>query len=440
MLVDFGAARTVSTATELEHTGTIIGSAGYAAPEQALGKAVPASDLYSLGLTGMHLLTGEHPFDLYSVAADRWVWRTYASSPISDALARVLDRLAARSLRSRYASANAALADLLPAGLRPTKATSTALITIVDSPWQCCQLWSTPRRIVNGLGVSPNGRAIATANSDNTVQLWDRQSGDTLHTFAQRLGFGQGHTDAATAVQFFPNGDQLLSASHDSSIKQWDLGQYQLCQTLLHPGWKITAIALSPHGNLLASADIEGRLSLWDMAAGERKFDLRRHAGAVNDVVISPDGTRLISVGEAGTLRLWSLPEGHLIHTWTHTAGLRAVVLSPVEPVIVTGDSRGRVIIWSLTDFDNSSLLTTHQDAVSAIALSPNGQFLATGSRDRNIHIWDWTTTPKRQLATLSHDWSVRDLVFTPDSRTLVSSGADETIRFWQAASVSEGV
>jgi len=97
MLVDFGAARTAPTATELERTGTVIGSAGYAAPEQALGKAVPASDLYSLGLTCMHVLTGEHPFDLYSVAEDRWVWRTFTSVPISDALSRVLDRLAARS-------------------------------------------------------------------------------------------------------------------------------------------------------------------------------------------------------------------------------------------------------------------------------------------------------------------------------------------------------
>jgi serine/threonine protein kinase len=50
VLVDFGAAK-FATATALAKTGTTIGSAGYSAPEQGFGKAVFASDLYSLGVT-----------------------------------------------------------------------------------------------------------------------------------------------------------------------------------------------------------------------------------------------------------------------------------------------------------------------------------------------------------------------------------------------------
>ncbi|NER81335.1 MAG: serine/threonine protein kinase, partial [Leptolyngbya sp. SIO1D8] len=112
VLVDFGAARSLPSATELERTGTVIGSAGYAAPEQALGKAISASDLYSLGMTCLHLLTGQHPFDLYSVAEDRAVWQPFLPQAVSPTLARILDRLTARSLRSRYANANSVLADL----------------------------------------------------------------------------------------------------------------------------------------------------------------------------------------------------------------------------------------------------------------------------------------------------------------------------------------
>ena len=64
VLVDFGAAKYV-TATTLGKTGTVIGSAAYTAPEQVRGKAVFASDIYSLGVTCVHLLTGVSPFDLF---------------------------------------------------------------------------------------------------------------------------------------------------------------------------------------------------------------------------------------------------------------------------------------------------------------------------------------------------------------------------------------
>ncbi|NJL85368.1 MAG: protein kinase [Leptolyngbyaceae cyanobacterium SM1_1_3] len=59
-LVDFGASKYADVET-LKQTGTVIGSAGYAAPEQMLGQAGFASDLYSLGVTCIHLLTGQHP-------------------------------------------------------------------------------------------------------------------------------------------------------------------------------------------------------------------------------------------------------------------------------------------------------------------------------------------------------------------------------------------
>jgi len=433
ILVDFGAARTTPTATELETTGTVIGSAGYAAPEQALGKAVPASDLYSLGMTCLHVLTDQHPFDLYSVAEDRWVWRDFCPTPVSAALGRILDRLVARSLRSRYANAEAVLADLAPAGIWEPRSPTPAALPPATAPWRCTQVWPTPGRIANAIAVSPDSRAIAIANSDHSVQVWDAKTGEVLQTWARRFGLGDGHPDAVMAVAFHPDGTSLLSASRDGTIKQWSLQTYRLQQTLRQPGWQLTAIALTPNGETLITADVAGRLSLWDVATGQRRWELVRHAGRVNDVVLSPEGSRLMSVGEGGTLRLWGLPAGQLLHTWTAKAPLRTVALSATEPALITGDQSGQVTLWSLTDFAEHSKLDQHQDAVSAIALSPDERWLATGSRDREIHLWQWQPDERRQVAVLRHDWGVRDLVFTPDSQALISSAADETIRVWQA-------
>ncbi|MEM9504162.1 MAG: WD40 repeat domain-containing serine/threonine-protein kinase, partial [Cyanobacteria bacterium P01_E01_bin.43] len=394
---------------------------------------VPASDLYSLGLTCLYLLTGVHPFDLYSVAEDRWVWQTLTPVPVRDALARVLNRLTARALRSRYSTATAALADLAPAGLIPQRRVTSNLVKRPSNPWRCTQIWPTSGRVVNALAIAPTGQAIAAANSDGTVQLWDYQTGEVLHTFAQRLGLGEGHRDAATAVTFHPDGQTLFSASQDGTVKQWNLDRYRQRQSLQQPGWQVTTIALTPDGAQLIAAETTGRISLWQVDAGKRLVDLTRHSGAVNQVQVSSQGDRLVSVGEAGTLRLWALPTGQLLHTWTVQTGLRVVALNEMVPAVVTGDRRGAVMLWSLTDFDQHQQLGQHQDAVSAIALSPNGRWLATGSRDREIHLWDWGGEIPQRCAVLRHDWAVCDLVFTPDSQTLISSAADETIRFWQA-------
>jgi len=111
VLVDFGAAK-IATATALARTGTVIGSAGFVSPEQLGGKAEFASDLYSLGVTCIYLMTGVDPFTLYSFAEDGWAWRDYLPAPVSEPLGTLLDRLIARPLKQRYRTAAEALAAL----------------------------------------------------------------------------------------------------------------------------------------------------------------------------------------------------------------------------------------------------------------------------------------------------------------------------------------
>jgi len=111
VLVDFGASKVV-TNTALYKTGTSIGSPEYVAPEQVRGQAVYASDLYSLGVTCIHLLTQMSPFDLYDINEDTWVWRQCLNPPISDALGKILDKLLQSAPSRRYQSADEVLKDL----------------------------------------------------------------------------------------------------------------------------------------------------------------------------------------------------------------------------------------------------------------------------------------------------------------------------------------
>lgn len=118
VLVDFGAAK-AATGTALLKTGTMIGSAEYTAPEQVRGKAVFASDLYSLGVTCIHLLTETSPFDLFDSSEDAWVWRDYLKTPVSEALGQILDKMLQSATKRRYQSAAEVIKDL---NAKPTTA------------------------------------------------------------------------------------------------------------------------------------------------------------------------------------------------------------------------------------------------------------------------------------------------------------------------------
>jgi serine/threonine protein kinase len=103
-LVDFGAAKVVEQ-KQRTVTGTIIGSAEYCAPEQSMGKPKFISDLYSLGVTCLHLLTYISPFDLYDVMEGEWVWRDYLNgNVVSDELGKILEKLGSPLPKQRYQS------------------------------------------------------------------------------------------------------------------------------------------------------------------------------------------------------------------------------------------------------------------------------------------------------------------------------------------------
>lgn len=113
VLVDFGAAKYLDEGKSSKNTG-IIGTAEYAAPEQLRGETQFNSDLYSLGVTCLHLLTNVNPFDLFSSAENTWVWQQYLppDNSISHKLTKILNKLVEPAVNKRYHSTEAVLRDL----------------------------------------------------------------------------------------------------------------------------------------------------------------------------------------------------------------------------------------------------------------------------------------------------------------------------------------
>ncbi|WP_414528702.1 protein kinase domain-containing protein [Nodularia chucula] len=111
VVVDFGASKS-ATGTALNRTGTSIGTPEYVAPEQIRGRAIFASDIYSLGATCIHLLTGRSPFDSYDINNDTWIWQQQLQTPLSPGLNRILEKMLVSIPVRRYQTADDVLNDL----------------------------------------------------------------------------------------------------------------------------------------------------------------------------------------------------------------------------------------------------------------------------------------------------------------------------------------
>lgn len=459
VLVDFGAAKVYRLAAE---TGTVIGSAGYIAPEQALGQAVFASDLYSLGLTCLYLATGLHPFDLYSAAADGLLWRPALPQPLSPGLGRVLDGLTQRSLARRYATAAAALADLgwgaemaaIPkdgskkdASKKGTFPTDTALSKPIppSPPWPLVTTLVHDWGRVNALAFSPSSLALATATSDGTITLWDCAQGTQIVQFSRTLGLptlgwrtlglrGQGHRGEATAVTFTPDGHYLLSGGQDSCLWQWDLDQYrgQVGATL--GGWLTTGLHLTADGRTLAVGLESGEIQLWQGPPWTLAHRLVRHQQRVNALALAATTAGLstvLSVSQDSTLRAWDITTGRLLQTQPVGQPLQAVALHGPSQIGFGGGAGGQLYRWLPTQAVGEPL-HRYRGAVTAMAVG--GPWLAVGLDSGDVALWNMLLgdmAPLRGQTPLSHGWAVRALAFSPDGRWLASGGADGRVRLW---------
>jgi serine/threonine protein kinase len=136
VIVDFGAAK-YATGTALNHTGTSIGSPEYVAPEQMRGRAVFASDIYSLGVTCINLLTARSPFDSYDTHNAAWIWRQYLKTPVSNELGKIIDKMLESIPSRRYQTTDAVLKDLniqSTIGIPPTIISQPATQASPNSP------------------------------------------------------------------------------------------------------------------------------------------------------------------------------------------------------------------------------------------------------------------------------------------------------------------
>ncbi|MEG4508392.1 bifunctional serine/threonine-protein kinase/formylglycine-generating enzyme family protein [Microcoleus sp. F6_B4] len=163
MLIDFGVSKQLSV-TVMSRQGTQIGSHGYAPLEQMQGgEAYPASDLFSLGATAFHLLTGVHPYGLWTEHGYSWTanWQQHLKSPIDKELELILSKLLAKDIQQRYQSAEEVLRDFQRQSTQSPAPILNPTIAVIPQNSLPLQTNTTRRGFLQLAGFAGGGFALA---------------------------------------------------------------------------------------------------------------------------------------------------------------------------------------------------------------------------------------------------------------------------------------
>ncbi len=451
-LVDFGAAK-VKVAERSQLQGTTIGTPEFMAPEQAWGRAFAASDLYSLGVTCIHLLTGVSPFSLVDDNSGEWNWRKYLSQQIDPELATVLDKLIQHKPSDRYAAATEVIADLqakiatqnsepklvapsqnsLPIPEFTQPIAQMPVVTQTEREWVCTHTFEWHSKPINTIAMFPDGRYLVSGDDGGTVAIWNLAiPQNPIATYRAN--------DSVWAVAASPNLSQLASGDKNRKVQigrkesiinsRKELhGDFSTLDS--HSGFVYT-VEFSPDGTILASGGADRRIRLWNTESGKIIYTLDGHQDAVTAVKFMPNGKILISAGADRTLRFWDLESKQLLKTIdAHAQKIHALALGRDGKTIVSGSSDRTVLVRQLGTASQHSL-QGHQDAVLAVAISADDKTIASGSIDGTVCLWDATT--QQLISSFSaHQSAVKAIVFQPTGTNFISASWDRTIKVWQS-------
>ena len=413
-LVDLGAIKPL-TATRLAQPGTVVGSADYAAPEQLRGEATVASDLYSLGVVCLHLLTGLQPFDLFDSGQGGWRWRSIVPD-VSPSLAAILDRMVQPTLRDRLADVATAMVQVgldpplmaSPLGAKPvvhkwrveqTVDLAMPILAAVSLPDHLLLLTAAGTVVGRSLHTlaesfpalslsSPQATVIAAHPQDCAFVVGTARG--ELERWQWQAESWQGQSVGAiahgiTQLMFVAEGQQLLIADDHGYLYCWDGQTHQIVATWPAHASKITSLALNHSGTVLASGDDQGQVALWQWPTMRLLRKLSRQPGAINTLAWQADDQTLITASWDVTER-WRCPQPGRGSQVATAQGfylpVRSLLPHPTQPDLITGSQDGQLQYWQASDDPTSPLAKVRAAAIAPaplIALCPQTGKLQSG-------------------------------------------------------------
>jgi tricorn protease-like protein len=295
---------------------------------------------------------------------------------------------------------------------------------------------------------SPDGQTILSGSHDGTLIFWDMATGKQLRSIEDHRLHGKPFE--IVSVAFSPDGKTVASASSDQTVRLWDASNGKPRRVFRNVKFA-HEITFSPDGRKLAVANCE-RVMVWNLSNGVVQRNFHKEPTGVGTsfcaehVAFSRDGRHVIADG--GPIQIWSVATGRQIKRFEPEGSGFGMALSHDGARLLLGEDfqsgQGMIELWDVGSGKLLRRFAAEDNPVEAVAFSPDGKLAASESRDGDdiesdgfIKLWDLATG--RELRRLSgHQQRVAAIAFAPDGKTLASGSWDRSVKLWDVATGQE--
>jgi WD40 repeat protein len=281
--------------------------------------------------------------------------------------------------------------------------------------------------------ISHDGKFLASGSADETVKVWEADTGLCRHTLTGYIG-------SVLYVDFHKDGDMLVcSGSMDNKIiKVWSInkgGTPTVLRKLTGHTSAVWCAKFSPDGAKIASCSEDEKVKIWSVHSGEQLLELRGHSGKTYCVAWSSDCKFVASGGADHKVHVWDPVTGMQVMKpmERHTDIVGSVVFNTARRFLVSSSHDKTIMIWDLREGHAMWRCTLygHADVVKSVSLSPDDKMIVSGSCDRTIRVWEVATQQQVSVLEGHEDW-VNSTVWSRDGKHIVSSSDDMTVRVWK--------
>jgi WD40 repeat protein/DNA-binding SARP family transcriptional activator len=359
-----------------------------------------------------------HPGDsIYAVDADRDAQRVLSAG--ADGVARIWNVAGGDPLKLPHGGVVQA-ASFSPDGRRVATVGDSGVLRLWDAgSGRGSKPIKISDQVLVSMRFSGNGRRIAIGALDGTIHVLVVRSRAVLAQLKGHQGFA--HLD------FVPPRDLLVSVGEeDGTLRTW-----------IPSPTKVSSRAgriprFRRDGGLVVSGDDHGPVHLWNPQTGEE-----RELTGQTDVSypqFSPDGTQIVSASHDGSVRLWDVRTGRSrdVPVLAGTgATFGAAIDASGQRIAICGDTP--IVVIQAPDGSHRLRLRGHRGRVNALVFSPDSKHLLTGSDDGTARVWN-ARTGKLERILRGHDGIVRGVSYSHDGRSIATTGNDGTVRIWPAS------